>query len=213
MRGVRLEARDVLLDATASRSTAKGRDLSSVPVPSGGEIRYISETWHWHRIISSYRKIGREESASGEAGPRRSTQESSPESCAFGGSSASAGEKLDSNLLFSGFAREDSGETGVRWENEEEDSGTLTLVENPPQPKRKMEALIRKKTFFRKDPFPPLFSNPNIYYQKSISLSTIIISFLLFSKEVRVALFEKGLDGLPVIFTFQAGLLALGFKI
>jgi hypothetical protein len=47
------------------------------------------------------------------------------------------------------------GRTG---EKEGGDTGLPTLMENPLQPKRNMKALIRKKTFFRKDPFPPLFS-------------------------------------------------------
>jgi hypothetical protein len=45
-------------------------------------------------------------------------------------------------------------------------------MENPPQPERNMEAMIRKKTFFRKDPFPPLLSSRNSYYPKSKNLST-----------------------------------------
>jgi len=208
---IRLKACDLLLDAVASLSSAKGRELSPVLVPFGGELRCISETWHWHRIISSYRKMGREESTSRGAASRRSTQESS-NSWAFVRKSASAGGKRDSSLLLSGFARRGSGEMGKSWEKEKGDAGSLTLMENPPQPKRNMEALIRKKTFFRKDPFPPLMSKRSSYYPKSINLSTII-SIFLFSPEVRVPLFEKGVDSFPVIFTFQAGLLALNFKI
>jgi hypothetical protein len=180
--GVRLKACDILLDAMASRSSAKGRELSLVLVPFGGELRCISESKHCHWIIPSYRKMGREESASRGAGPRKSTQESS-KSCAFAGISASAGGKRDSNPLFSGFAGKDSGETGESWEKERGDAGLLTFMENPPQPKISMEALIRKKTFFRKDPFPPLLSKRSLYYPKSINLSTIIISFFYFPRK------------------------------
>jgi hypothetical protein len=97
--------------------------------------------------------------------------------------SASAGGKRDSSLLLSGFARRGSREMGKSWEKERGDAGSLTLMENPPQPKRNMEALIRKKTFFRKNPFPPLLSKRSLCYPKSINLSTIIISFFYFPRK------------------------------
>jgi hypothetical protein len=65
--------------------------------------------------------------------------------------------------VLSDFAPKGFGEMGKTWEKEKGDAGSLTLMENPLQPKRNMEALIRKKTFFRKDPFPPLLSERSLY--------------------------------------------------
>jgi hypothetical protein len=52
---------------------------------------------------------------------------------------------------------------GKTREKDREDASSLTLMENPLQPKKNMEALIRKKTFFKKDPFPPPLSGRSLY--------------------------------------------------
>jgi hypothetical protein len=160
--GVRLKASDILLAAVATLSSVEGKEVSSVIVPFGGKLRCVSEAWHWYWKISSYRKRGREKDASRGAGSRKSRAESS-KSWAFVGRSAPAGRKRGSTPAPSDFELKSSGEMGKTAEKERGNAGSLTLKENPLQPKKNMEALIRKKTFFRKDPFPPLLSERSLY--------------------------------------------------
>jgi len=91
--------------------------------------------------------------------------------------------------------------------------GLTNLHGKPAAAEKKYGSAYKEENLLQKRPLPSAIVKTEFILSESNESVNDYNFIFLFSPEARVALFEKGLDCLPVILTFQAGLLALGFKV
>ena len=83
----------------------------------------------------------------------------------------------------------------------------------PAAAKNEYGSAYKEENFLQKRPLPSAIVRAESILAEIKKSVNCEYHFFLFSPEVRIPLFEKGFNRLPVIFTSHAGLLALRFKI